>query len=98
MLSQERIVEIADILGSDEKRIRELLELTPEQAAEKLSSEGKTVKAEELIKFAECMDKLAGTNGELDEEGLEQVAGGIIRILPLGGPLPRIPLPWHRVW
>ncbi len=76
MLSEKRIKEITEAIGTKEDRMTELVEMAPADAASKLTAEGFPVTADELIEFADFAKKSA-TSGELDEDALENVSGGI---------------------
>lgn len=99
MITNERMNEIAEVIGSDEERAKTLFGMTPEEAAAELGKEGFTVTADELVDFGELVKSLQGENGELDESCLENVAGGGIgrwiswlpRYLPIWPVFPRLP-------
>lgn len=76
MLTNERMSEIAEALGSDQVRIKKLVDMEPEQAAAELAKEGYDITAEELIAFGEKITVLASQDGEFNEESLENVSGG----------------------
>ena len=79
-MTDNRIKEIIEILGTDEKRINELIDMSPEDAAKTLQAEGQDVKTEELIEFAEYVKMQTETNSELDESELDRVSGGVITV------------------
>lgn len=76
MISKERIEKIAGAIGNDEQRIKKLFDMPPENAAKELAAEGYDVTPAELIDFAAYVNSLAGENGEIDENRLEEVSGG----------------------
>ena len=76
MLSEKRIKEITEAIGTKQDRMVELVDMAPADAAAKLNSEGFQVTADELIEFADFAKKSA-ESGELDEDALENVSGGI---------------------
>ena len=77
-MTTERINEISEYLARDLEKAKSLLESTPEEAAENLRVEGFDVTAEELIAYSEELIKIANEkDGELNEDDLENVAGGI---------------------
>ena len=75
-MTEERVKEIAEMLGTDEEKLIELIEMSPEDAAKTLQGQGHDVKAQELIDFGEYVKKQVETDGELDESELDRVSGG----------------------
>ena len=62
---------------SDEAFVKELVELdTPEEVQARLKEKGVDVSVEEIEQIAKALQSQA--EGELDEDALEDVAGGII--------------------
>lgn len=65
-------------LMADEAFVNKLLELeTPEEVCAAFEKEGITVTADEISKLKEKLES-AGTEGELSEDALEEVAGGFM--------------------
>lgn len=65
-------------LMADEAFVNKLLELeTPEEVCAAFEKEGITVTADEISKLKEKLES-AGTEGELSEDALEEVAGGFL--------------------
>ncbi len=73
----ERINEIANYLGADVEKAKAMMALSAEDAAAKLTAEGFTVTADELVALGEELKKQGTKEGELDENDLENVAGGV---------------------
>lgn len=85
MISVEKANAIATAIGSDEERVKMLFDLSPEEAAEKLNSEGNDVTAQDLIDFADFVKENAATEGELAEDDLGNVSGGVVAELVFCG-------------
>ena len=74
----ERINEISAFLANDLQNTKTLLEMEPAEAAKALAKGGLDVSPEELVEYGEELKKMSKeTEGELDENDLENVAGGI---------------------
>ena len=76
-MTKERINEISDFLAKDLGKARELLALSPEEAAAKISDDGFKVTPEELVEYGESLKTISLKEGELEEAALENVDGGI---------------------
>ena len=78
-MTSERINEISQYLAKDLEGTKALLDMDASDAAAKLSAGGFAVTAEELIGYGEEIKKIAGAdeNGELGENDLVNVAGGV---------------------
>ena len=76
-MTTERINAISEYLATDIEKTKALLAVSPEEAAEKLTAEGFTVSAEELVEYGETLKNQLGKEGELHEDDLENVAGGV---------------------
>lgn len=99
MISVERANEIAIAIGNDENKIKELLDLSPEEAVAKLNSDGNDFTAQELVDFAEFVKKSVPAEGELGEEALENVAGGLAAELVFcGGVLVGMYMNKNNIW
>ena len=64
-MTKERIAAIADALATDDAKRAELLEMTPEAAADALAAQGYDFSAEELGEFGKLVGDTLG-DGELD--------------------------------
>ncbi len=65
-------------LMADEAFVNKLLEMeTPEEVCAAFEKEGITVTADEISKVKEKLES-AGAEGELSEDSLEEVAGGVL--------------------
>lgn len=76
-MTTERINEISNYLATDLTKTKELLVISPEEAASRLNAEGFSVSADELIAYGDILKESAAKTGELAESDLEQVAGGV---------------------
>ena len=83
MLTQERADMISQFLASDQERAKGLLNLEPEQALEKINSMGNDFTLSELDEYCKAL-KLAITDGELNTDELENVAGGVAGTIAVG--------------
>lgn len=77
-LSNERTEAIAKYLLDDEKRAQEVLSLSPEEAVSRINSDGNNFSVEEIQEFGENLKYVASQNGELSEDQLSDVSGGVI--------------------
>lgn len=75
MLTQERADILTNFLSADAARAEALLNMEPAEALEQINAAGFDFTLEELNDYARAL-KMAQTNGELDPEELENVAGG----------------------
>ncbi len=78
MIAESRINEIALAMGTDENRIKALVELSPEEAAAELNKQGYNFTTEEIIDFGAYIVNTTKAKDEVDEEMLEQVSGGSV--------------------
>ena len=56
--------------------VKKILSLSPEDAQKEIEKEGGAISVDELKQIGETINNAIRSNGELDEESLEQVAGG----------------------
>ena len=77
MLTKERAELLANYLAADQDRAQALLELSPEEAVAKINADGNDFTVEEVKEFGETLQKVTKT-GELNENELEDVSGGVI--------------------
>jgi len=76
---------------------------TIEEAQAFLKENGVELTLEELNAWAEYL-RSTNSQGELNEDDLDDVAGGLIRIIgrpipfPFPKPVPRPHYPWNRIW
>lgn len=80
MLTNERAEEIAKYMTDDKNRAKALLELSPAEAAEKMSADGHNFSVEEVTEFGKQlkMAAMATKDGELSEDALNDVSGGVV--------------------
>ena len=83
-MTNERIQAIAEALDKNDEQRKALLAMEPVAAAEELKKSGYDFTADELIEFAKLVVE-ATESGELDEEKLDEVAGGAITVAALLG-------------
>ena len=78
-LANDRMERLASFLSSDLDRAKTLLALTPEEAVTTINAEGFDFAVEEIEEFGKILQTAAANseNGELSEEELGDVAGGI---------------------
>lgn len=74
-LTNERIQAIGTALENEQLR-KEVLEMEPAAAAERLNEEGNDFTADELVEFGSFAVEVTNA-GELDAADLDSVAGGI---------------------
>lgn len=86
MLTEERAKVLSDYLMADEARMEMLMTLSPEEAADKLKAEGMDFSVEEITEFGAQVQKAAmnSQEGELDEEALGEVSGGVVSVAAAG--------------
>ena len=76
-LTTERTDLLGKYLQEDVNRAKALLNLSPEEATEKINADGYDFSVDEIIEFGENL-KAASAEGELSEESLNDVAGGLV--------------------
>lgn len=81
MLTEERTKILVDCFNDCGS---ELIEMTPEDALQKINSQGNDFSLEELSEFSKAVGELASSEEELDAESLDNVSGGISAKLALG--------------
>lgn len=88
-MSKERMEEISQALMDNQSEIQVLLAMSPEDASARLKTLGYNFTAEELIAYGDELqkmkDKVMSKDGELNEENLEEVAGGGLVTVALFG-------------
>lgn len=85
-INSDRLEALAVYLDENPERAEYLIALSAEEAAVKINADGHDFTCEELGAYAKEIDKLIpNQNGELDEESLDDVAGGriswLVRVL-----------------
>lgn len=81
----DRANTIAKAMGTNEAEVENLLSLAPEVAAEQLNAKGYDFTAQELVEFVEFVKANAVQEGEISEEQLDNVAGGVVAELVFCG-------------
>ena len=81
-LTNERIQAIGTALENEQLR-KEVLDMEPAAAAERLNEEGNDFTADELIEFGNFVSEIT-KGGELAAEDLDGVAGGVGPLAVLG--------------
>lgn len=79
MLTQEKANIITEFLSKDIEYTKTLLDMEPEEVLAKLQAAGIDCELDELVKYAEALNSAVAMSqkAELDEDDLEQVAGGV---------------------
>lgn len=86
-ISDERITALVDALQQDETFTKELVKMSPEEAAAALRVRNYDFTTDDLVSFYDEIMKYMGQmngGGELDEELLENVSGGCMRCFGQG--------------
>ena len=79
VLTNERAALFADFLKADVERANKLVELSPEEVVAIVNEEGNNFTVEEVVEFGENLKAVAAAqSGELSEDKLEEVAGGLV--------------------
>lgn len=77
MISKEKIEALAKYMGESEERAEMLMAMSADDACAKINADGYDFTAEELAEFSRGMlNVFGGEEGELDENQLDDVAGG----------------------
>lgn len=78
-MTEEKAKALVEYLEADEERANALLELSAAEAAEKLAADGVNCNEDDLVEFAKAVQTASQTqDGELDEDALSEVAGGLL--------------------
>ena len=80
-LTKERAGILVDFLNADKDRAERIVKLDPAEAVKEINAAGNDFTAEELIEFGEVAAK--AQSGELDDDALEDVAGGSATVVSL---------------
>lgn len=83
MLSKERAEKLAQYLTADIERAKKLLDMSPEDVVAQMKAEGYDFTVEEVMEFGEQLKHVPTASvkdGELSEEALSEVAGGVFVI------------------
>ena len=81
VLTNDRAEKLSAYLTADIERAKGRIELSPEEAAAKINADGFDFTAEEIKEFGDELQKVAAVQsegGELSEDALSEVAGGIV--------------------
>lgn len=81
ILSNERAEKLSAYLTADIERAKTLINLSPEEAVAKINADGFDFSVDEIMEFGEQLQKVAASqseDGELSEEALSEVAGGVV--------------------
>lgn len=91
-MTQEKASILIQTLSQEPEKAQRLYAMEPEQAAAELCDMGCDVTAEDLKDLGEALEQYQKTSGgELSEEQMEGVAGGIM-MTGLIRSLPRVPI------
>lgn len=80
ILTNERSEKLSAYLTADIERAKSLINLPPEEAVAKINADGFDFSVDEIMEFGEQLKKAAAMqagDGELSEEALSEVSGGI---------------------
>lgn len=84
-ITKERAELLAKYLMDDKQRLEQLMAMPAEAAAAKINADGYDFSTDELVAFAEELEKQpAQKNGELSEDDLDNVTGGGVGAFLLG--------------
>lgn len=76
-MTKERMEEISAVLMANESQIPALMAMEPAAAAEQLTKLGCVCTADELVAYSAALNEVKlASEGELNENDLENVAGG----------------------
>ena len=81
ILTNERSEKLSAYLTADIERAKSLINLSPEEAVAKINADGYDFSVDEIMEFGEQLQKVAASqsdDGELSEEALSAVAGGVV--------------------
>jgi len=81
VMTTERAEKLSAYLTQDVDKAKELLEVSPEEAVEKINADGYDFTADELKEYGEQLQSVMGAtgeNGEIDMEALDNVSGGVV--------------------
>ena len=71
-------------LFKDEEFLKKVLVMSPEDAQKEFEKEGGEITVDELNDIAAKINKALQSNGELDEESLDDVVGGAFNYVKFG--------------
>lgn len=83
MLTQERADLLTKYLEEDQDRAKNVLSLEVEAAAKEINRSGYDFSVDELTEYGNAL-KLATAQGELNEDDLENVSGGVVVTVSVG--------------
>lgn len=95
-MTKERMEEISRVLMANESQIPTLMAMEPANAAAKLTELGCECTAEELVAYSKALNEF-NASAELDENDLDNVAGGAIVATFLAGVCVGY-LVYNKVW
>lgn len=78
MLTNERVELLGKFLTDDKERAIKLVAMAPEEAVAQINAAGYDFTVAEIEEFGKNLKKFAGQQGELNEEDLNDVSGGIV--------------------
>lgn len=83
MITIERTEILTGLLTSDEGRAKRLLALEPDEAMRQINDLGYDFTQDEIIEYGKALKAATEKCGELDLDALDEVAGGILPIIPI---------------
>lgn len=78
-ITKEKFEILANYMGEDDTRAKALTSVSAEEACRRINADGFDFTADELLAFAEIVEKASDVKqGELNESDLDNVSGGIL--------------------
>ena len=77
-LTEERTVLLGNYLNENPEKAEKLLSLSVEDATAQINADGFDFTTDEIQEFGDNLKKFASSDGELDEDSLANVSGGVI--------------------
>lgn len=82
-MEEKRAEALSNFLTADAERAKELLSMEPADALVAINAEGYDFTIEELSEFGAEVRRVSALEGEISEENLEQVAGGVAAVITI---------------
>ena len=76
-LTNERAEKLAEFLKEDVERANNLIDMSPEEVVKVVNEAGYDFTVEEIVEFGENLKAAAAQAGELSEDNLDEVSGGL---------------------
>ncbi|MCL1918663.1 MAG: class IIb bacteriocin, lactobin A/cerein 7B family [Peptococcaceae bacterium] len=85
-LTEERAAILSELLTADTERGSILLTLEPAEALAQINALGNDFTLEEINEYGEVMKAVLESQGELDDDALDNVAGGAVPVAVAAAP------------